>query len=59
MVDLWKEDAYDAADLERRSRLQSQFAGDWETMCMEVDALILNEVLRLVGLDRLFGSSSS
>ena len=59
MVALWKLVAYDAADLERRSRLQNQFAGDWETRCMEVDALILNDVLRLVGLDRLFGSSSS
>ena len=49
MVDLGKVDAYDAADFERRSWLQNQFAGDCETMFMEVGALTLNEVLRLVG----------
>ncbi len=54
MVDLGKVDAYDAADFERRSWLQNQFAGDCETMSMEVGALILNEVLRPGGRDRLF-----
>ena len=58
MVDFGKLDAYDAADVERRSWLQNQFAGDCETMCVVVDASILNEVLCLVGLDRLFCSDS-